>query len=215
LLSSAEAKIVTPEVMNHFVANFFDKLKDALQRADFEAFFTLEFTEHEKFRERTAERFLIDILSREKRPDDFVRAEISREKRRKNPLLGSAMAYALSGLYTDEEYVELYDLELNVKMARAQLRVTLTPKFSTLQRIVLVVTCAPSLETCYVFEVATQHMLHDFGKYNEDGSKVVQRWYKFDWKESTAGVVRKITDALAAHMKTHIENTAKRLGVGS
>jgi hypothetical protein len=118
----------------------------------------------------------------------------------------------MSGLYSDEEYVEIYDLYLYCKMTRAQLRVTLTPKFSMLQRIILVITCAPSLEICYVFEVATQHMLHDFGKYDEDGTKAVQRWYKFDWKESTDGVVRKITDTLANEIRTHIENTAKRVG---
>ena len=89
---------------------------------------------------------------------------------------------ALADWYDDEQYVEMYDLELNCKMSRAQLRVTLTPKFSTLQRIVLIVTCAPSLEICYVFEIATQHMLHDFGKYDVDGTKAVQRWYKFNWR---------------------------------
>ncbi len=68
-----------------------------------------------------------------------------------------------------------------------------------------------SLEICYVFEVATQHMLHDFGKYDVDGTKAVQRWYKFDWKESTDGVVRKISDTLAMIVLNHIENTAKRL----
>ena len=96
-------------------------------------------------------------------------------------------------------------------MARAQLRVTLTPKFSALQRVVLVITCAPSLETCYLFEVVTQHMLHDFGKYDTDGTKVVQRWYKFDWKESTDGVVGKISDALSKTVQSHIESTADRL----
>jgi hypothetical protein len=105
----------------------------------------------------------------------------------------------------------MYDLELNCTMPRAQLRVTLTPKFSTLQRIVLIITCAPSLERCYVFEVATQHLLHDFGKYNIDGTKAVQRWYKFDWKENTDGVIRKISDSLTTIVRTHIENTAKRL----
>ncbi|SRR5258708_11391684 len=96
-------------------------------------------------------------------------------------------------------------------MPRAQLRVTLTPKFSTLQRIVLVVTCAPSLEICYVFEIATQHMLQDFGKFNNDGSKVVQRWYKFNWKESTDGMVNKMANSLSEIVTAHIENTAKRL----
>ena len=178
LLSSAEAKLVNPELMSNFVATFFDRLKDQLQRADFSDFFQIDFAEHDKFREPTANRFITEILLREKRPDNFVTAEFSRKRRRTNPLFGSAMALAVSGLYSDEEYVEMYDLYLNCKMTRAQLRVTLTPKFSMLQRIILVITCAPSLEICYVFEVATQHMLHDFGKYDEDGTKAVQRWYK-------------------------------------
>jgi hypothetical protein len=213
LLSSAEAKLVTPELMTTFVATLFDNLKDQLARADLAEFFHLEFTEHADFREETAKRFIIEILSREKRADNLVTAEISRKRRRANPLFGSAMAMAAAGLYglDDEQYVEMYDLELNCKMSRAQLRVTLTPKFSTLQRLVLVVTCAPSLEICYVLEVVTQHMLHDFGKYDADGTKAVQRWYKFDWKESTDGVVRKISDTLSTIVRSHIENTAKRL----
>jgi hypothetical protein len=211
LLSSAESHIVTPDIMSGFVDTFFDDLKDRLTKADFAEFFQLEFAEHDDFREQTAKRFIIEILSREKRGDNFVTADISRERRRTNPF-GSAIAMAAAGLlYNDEQFVEMYDLELNCKMSRAQLRVTLTPKFSTLQRIVLVITCAPSLETCYVFEVATQHMLHDFGKYDMDGTKAVQRWYKFDWDESTGGVVGRISDALAGLVKSHIENAAKRL----
>ena len=50
-----------------------------------------------------------------------------------------------------------------------------------------------------------------FGKYDVDGTKAVQRWYKFDWKESTDGVVRKVSDTLSAIVRTHIENAAKRL----
>jgi caspase domain-containing protein len=215
LLSLAEAKLVTPELMSSFVATFFDKLKDKLTKADFAEFFQIEFAEHDDFNEPTARRFIIEILSREKRPDNFVTAEISRKRRRTNPLLGPATAMALSYWYDDDQYVELYDLELNCKMARAQMRVTLTPKFSTLQRIVLVVTCSPSLEICYVFEVATLHMLHDFGRYDSDGIKAVQRWYKFDWKESTEDVVKKISNTLLEIVRNHIENTAKRLGGGS
>jgi len=212
LLSSAETKLVTPELMSTFVSTFFDNLKGQLSKADFAEFFQLEVAEHSDFQEPTAKRFIIEVLSREKRPDNFVTAEISRKHRRTNPLLGSAVAMAFAGWYDDEPYVEMYDLELNCNMSRAQLRVTLTPKFSTLRRIVLVVTCAPSLETCYVVEVATEHKLHDFGKYDSDGAKAVQRWYKFDWKESTDGVVRKISDTLSTIVRNHIENAAKRLG---
>jgi hypothetical protein len=212
LLSSVEAGFVTPELMSTFVGTFFDKLKDQLATADFAEFFTLELAEHSDFQEPTAKRFIIQVLSREKRADNFVTAEISRKRRRANPLLGSAITMALADWYDDEQYVEMYDLDLNCKMSRAQLRVTLTPKFSTLQRIVLIVTCAPSLEICYVFEIATQHMLHDFGKYDVDGTKAIQRWYKFNWRESTDGVVTKISDTLSTIVRNHIENTAKRLG---
>jgi len=213
LLSSAEAKLATPDLISTFVATFFDSLKDRLTQAEFPEF-QLEFSEHNDFRETTARRFIIDVLSREKRADNFVTAEISRKHRRASPFLGSAAAMAIAnlGLYDDEQYVDMYDFELNCKMPRAQLRITLTPKFSILQRIVLVITCAPSLEICYVFEVGTQHLLYDFGKYDVDGTKVVQRWYKFDWRERTDGVVRKISDALSNVVRTHIENTAKRLG---
>jgi hypothetical protein len=123
-------------------------------------------------------------------------------------LLGGMTSW-MAQMYDDDQYVEFHDLSLNCAMPRAQLRVTLTPKFSTLQRIVLVVTCAPSLETCYVFEVATQHLLQDFGKFNSDGSKVVQRWCKFNWRESTDGVVNKMSNSLSGIVKTHIDHTAK------
>lgn len=214
LLRSAETKLVTPELLNGFVATLFDSLKDRLREADFAEFFELEFEEHDKFQELTTKRFIIDVLSREKRSDNFVTAEVSRERRRANPLFGSAMTMALAGLYSDQEYVEMYDLDLNCKMSRVQLRVTLTPKFHTLRRIVLVVTCAPSLETCYVFEVATQHMLRDFGEFDVDGTKSIQRWYKFSWTENTSGVVRKISDSLFAMVRDHIDGVSKRFAGG-
>ena len=213
LLSSAETALATPERISSFVATFFDKLKDTLSSASFSDFFQLEFAEHDSFNEPTAERFIIEVLSHEKRADNFVTAEISRKRRPANPLLGSAMMSALAGWYDDDQFVKMYDLELNCQMARAQLRITLTPKFSTLQRIVLVVTCAPSLENCYVFEIATFHMLHDFGKYDSDGNNAVKRWYKLAWDESTEIVVQKITNTLFERVTNHIENVAKRLTV--
>lgn len=215
LLTSTEAKLATPERINQFVASFFDKLKDNLSKADFYEFFQLDFIEHDRFKEPTAKRFIIEILSREKRADNFVTAEISQKRRRTNPLFSSTMMSALYGSIDDNQFVEMHDLELNCQMARAQLRITFTPKFSMLRRILLVVTCAPSLETCYVFEVATLHMLRDFGKYDGDGTDAVKRWYTFEWDENTDGVIEKITNALSDIVKNHVENTAKRLAEGN
>jgi hypothetical protein len=124
LLSAAETKIATPELMNSFVATFFDNLKRGLSASDFSEFFQLEFTEHPDFQEPTAKRFIIEILSSQKRPDNFVTAEISRQRRRSNPLLGIGMSSWLAQMYDDDQYVEFHDLSLNCSMPRAQLRVT-------------------------------------------------------------------------------------------
>ncbi len=103
LLSTAEAKIATPELMNTFVATFFDTLKRRLSASDFSEFFSLEFTEHPDFREPTTKRFIIEILSRQKRTDNFVTAELSRQSRRSNPLLGIGMASWLTQMYDDDQ----------------------------------------------------------------------------------------------------------------
>lgn len=105
----------------------------------------------------------------------------------------------------------MYDLTLNCKMPRAQLRVTLTPKFSMLQRILLVITCAPSLESCYVFENIIQLLLHDFGKYDVEGTKAIQRWYKLDWSDNTGSIVKKIVNGLSSIVQGHIEGMVKHL----
>jgi hypothetical protein len=111
----------------------------------------------------------------------------------------------------DQGISETYDLELNCSMQRVQLKITLTPKYHSLRRIVLVVTCAPSLENCYVFEVATQHRLRDFGSFDVEGEEMVHRWYKFDWNESSQGVVEKIAVKLGELIREHLEATEKRL----
>lgn len=110
-----------------------------------------------------------------------------------------------------QEFSEAYDLDLNCAMERVQLRITLTPKYHSLRRLVLVVTCAPSLENCYVFEVCTQHRLMDFGTYDVQGGEVVRRWYKFEWQESTHGVVEKITTKLGEVVREQLEATEARL----
>lgn len=210
LLNFAEAKLATSELMSAFVGTFFDNLKDQLAKIDVAEFFQIDFAEHDDFLESTTKRFIIDTLSREKRPDNFVKAEISRKRRGNNPFDASVITMALASWYDDEQYLKMYDLELNCKMPRAQLRVTFTPKFSALNRLVLVVTCAPSLETCYLFELVTKHRLHDFGKFDVDGTKAVERWYKLSWRDSTTSLVSKISDTLSTIIRGHIEDTAKR-----
>jgi hypothetical protein len=132
---------------------------------------------------------MIRTLSQESRPDNFVRAEIRREKKR-DPFSLAAMS-AIS-LLANVDYTEVYDLELNCSMQKAQLAISLTPKYRSLKKIVLVISCAPSLERCYVFEIGTQHRLTDFSKYDAEGVEIVRRWYKMAWSQSTESLAEKM-----------------------
>jgi hypothetical protein len=108
-------------------------------------------------------------------------------------------------------FAENWTLRLNCKMARTQLRITLTPKFTNLERIVLVVSCAPSLDNCYVFEITTQHALQDFGKFDASGPEISRRWWRLNWRMKTDGVVARISDKLAESMRAQLENAEARL----
>ena len=210
MLEEAERNAATPEIITSFVNTFFDDLIEKVSNDKFSDFFDLVIAEHSDFLEPTAEAFIIRVLSRESRPDEFVTATISREKRR-NPWHMMRTA-AILGLFGDDQrYQNVYDLQLNCAMQRAQLKMTLTPKYHSLKQLVLVVTCAPSLENCYVFEIGSQHSLKDFSEFDVEGDEVVRRWYKLQWTENTSGIVVKIASKLDELVRQHLENTEQRL----
>src|SRR4051794_11518946 len=96
-------------------------------------------------------------------------------------------------------------------MARAQFKITFTPKFANLQRIIFVVSCAPSLDHCYVFEIATQHMLCDFGRFDAAGPEISRRWWKLSWGASTNGIVVQISDKVFETLQGQLESAENRI----
>ena len=211
-LRAAEAKIVTPQLMSHFVAGFFDSLINKLSGGDFSDFYDHDVIEHPRFEEGTAEQFIIRTLQKEKRPDNFVTAHYLRKTRNFNPLLGRNL---FQRYLDDDAYEETWHLRLNCTMERAQLKITLTPKFNNLQRIVLVVTCAPSLDHCYIFEITTQHMLQDFGKFDTEGGELSRRWWKLTRADSTEGVVLQIAAKFDEATRNQLEGAEERLSKDS
>ena len=210
LLEETEEKIATREKITSFVNTFFDDLQARVSKIKFSDFYDLNIVEHSDFEEATAERFITRVLSRESRPDQFVMAKITREKIH-NPLQ-TIRAQFLLGMFGDSQrYRDVYDLSLNCEMERAQLKITFTPKYHSLKQLVLVVSCAPSLEKCYVFEIGSQHSLEDFGEFSVKGDEAVRRWHKFDWSEKTDEVVTKIVSKLNDVVQEHLESTQQRL----
>lgn len=204
LLKQVEARAAEPNKAKKLIDGLFDGVISRIKQREFSEFFDIDVVEHADFREATAEDFVLRTLVRTPRPDNFVTAEIKRVRRKPN-LWESAM-------FTVPEYDETSDLELNCKLDRAQMRLTLTPKYKSLQRLTLVLTCAPSLEQCYVFEVVTQHARDSWETFSRDGKGLVQRWYALKWDDDPAGLVGKISLALESAVQGYLDETAKRLG---
>ena len=215
LLEVAEQKVATPTLIEEFVDRFFDALIQEVSDDEFSEFFDFDVVEHADFNEPTAEGFIIGVLSRQNRFDEFVTANIKKERR--GGLPGMLEAQGLLGMLSDDQrYRRVYDLELNCKMKRTQLRFTLVPKFRSLKKLVVIVTCAPSLHFCYILELGTQHKLTDFNQFGIKGKEIVRRWYKLAWTDGVDSIVDKITTRLHQVVKEHLEETEQRLaGEGS
>jgi|HubBroStandDraft_4_1064222.scaffolds.fasta_scaffold635254_1 hypothetical protein len=80
-----------------------------------------------------------------------------------------------------------------------------------LRRFVLVVSCAPSLEFCYVMEMLTQHSLRDWGQFDTNGTEVVRRWYKMHWTDNCDGLIGKIFDKLRSVVQESVDAAAQAL----
>ena len=211
LLLAAETKLGSPTQMKKFIGELFDGLSARISDEDFAELFEIAVAEHSGYYEPTSEEFIIRVLARESRPDRLVTAEIKREKRKNDPL--AAMS---AGIFAalNQDYSERFDLKLNCYLERAQIKISLTPKFRTLQRLVLVMSCAPSLEHCYVFEMVTKHPRSDWDEFSTEGEEVVKRWYKLGWEDNTGSLVAKVCSGLIASVDNHIRETTKRLSEG-
>ncbi len=209
-LKIADAKVATPELIASFVGCFFDRLLEEVTKSEFADFFDLDITEHARFEEETSERFIIRVMSNETRADNFVTAKYSRKLRGNNNFLGGAALLA-AAFPNDNLYDESWDLYLNISMARAQLRIALTPKYKNLKKIILVISCAPSLDNCYIFEIATEHALQDFGKFDSGGPEVSRRWWKLTWRDKTDGIVKQVATKLTEVVRAQLESAEKRI----
>ena len=211
LLGEAEGNTATPDRIETFVGEFFDRVVEQTARLGGSDLFTLQTVEHSNFLESSAEGFICRVMSKETRPDKFVTATVQRENGHGSLRFLAAMAAGFGG---GEGYRETCLLKLNYPMPRAQLKVVLEPRYRCLKQIVLIVSCAPSLENCYIFEIGSQHSLKNFDEFDTEGEEIVRRWYKPLWGDNTDGIVDKIARKLEEAVREHLENTQQRLRAG-
>jgi len=201
--------VVRKDLAQKFIETLFEKISQETSMDEFFGeLFTSEAIVHSDFIEPTARHFIIQVLSGEKRPDEFVTA--SAPERR--TLLGrmSFAAMALNSALSEDPFRD-YTLRLNCDIDKVQLKITYTPKFVSLNRFVLVVTCAPSLVHCYVMEMLTQHSLTDWGVFDSEGTEVITRWYRMPWTDSCESLVAKICAKFKEIVKDRIDATVRAL----
>lgn len=203
ILRSAEAKLVRPEHLKAIADGIFDGITSRLESNAFSEMFDLEIVAHSDFQEKTTRGYIIKVLHREARADNFVTADIIRTRRSRGRF--GLPIYAMAGLYGDDDFDETWMLDLNCKMDRAQLRISLLPKFKLLKKMVLVVSCAPSLELCYVFEMLTSHKRVDFDAFDSEGDELVKRWYKQGWTDDVTWIVEDVCTKLFEMVDAQIE----------
>ena len=209
-LERAEKNFATKENASAFVSRLFGKLSERISSGEFFGdLFSAEVIEHSDFVEPTARSFLIRVLSGEKRPDNFVTAAIKPEARQRDPFNLSVLAMAK--MFAEADDFSNYELKLNCSLEKVQIKITLTPKFVTLKRFVLVVSCAPSLEICYVLELLTQHLRRDWGEFDSNGIEISRRWWKMNWEAPCDVLVDKISEKLRGAVQESVDAAAKAL----
>ena len=211
IIKAAEARLVSPDVAASFVATLFDGVIARFADGEFGDAFDVKTKAHSRFADPGSRDFIARTLARQPRHDALVTAEVRHEVRqRPRTLWEEAMG---AGLFSASrtETVEIVDLELNCKMERAQIEVVLTPRHRMLQRLVLVLTCAPSLERCFVFERLTRHQRSDWEDFESSGREVTKRWYEMAWDDSLPNLVEKVASNVEEQARGHVEAVAKRL----
>ncbi len=109
ILTEYESKLVTTELANTFIDRVFSYLHSKVEsKKKFQEFYNLETKLNSDFDCEHSKSFLINILSKEKRSDELVTAEISREYKRKNPFGGLFNLAALNFGRDDAEYTETH-----------------------------------------------------------------------------------------------------------
>ncbi|MFN3522007.1 MAG: caspase domain-containing protein [Phenylobacterium sp.] len=210
-LAELDARMAKKEDVPAYIDRLFDGLLHRLRAEGFGDAFDLAVAEHKSFHEQTTRGFIIRVLNQEQRPDEFVTATITKHRKKHRSTLFPDFSALTLAFSSDDEVSETWHLELNMAMDRAQLRITLTPRYSVLQRVVLVVSCAPSLEHCYVFELGTRHPRTDWDNFAVEGMEFTRRWYKEPWTGDPGPLIEKIVGKLVADVEALIEETTSRL----
>ena len=207
LLAAAEERIGDAARAKRLIDDLFDGVYARFDAARFEDYFEQAVTTFPDYRDRGGDTFITRTLSREPRADEMVTAKIERTRKKRFPWDTLSTIWALG----EAEWTESFDLSLNCTLERAQQRMLMTPRFRALGQPKLVLSIAPSLGVCYIFEVVTLHQRSDWEAYAEEGKEQVRRWYKLSWDSDVEDLVEKISVSFETAVDDHLSAVLLRL----
>jgi hypothetical protein len=206
IIRAAEAIFGKQDTAQAFIDHLKDRLVSKINEAGFGELFDVNSYSHSDYFEPTAQEFIIRVLSGENRPDNFVTCKLKDEHRK----VPAFFRLAVGNLYGGEPPSH-YELRRNCDLTNVQFTISLTPRYVALKRFILVVSCIPSLELCYVMEILTQHSRTDWDAFDTEGKELVRRWYKLKWTSNCDSLVDTITERLKDAVRESVDQIAKSI----
>lgn len=207
-LKELDESFIDEDSANVFIDSLFSGVVDRFKVSRFSEFFEVSSTETSYYEDPPAHDFMVRVLSKEDRPDEFVTAKSRRKKKQSSNLLN--IASGLEDLY-NPSWTTQYDLNLNCTLSKAQFKLTFEPTTRSLQKLRLTLSVAPSLKYCYLFEILTKHQRTDWTSFDKEGDEVLRRWYKLEWGEELDYLLNKVTEALEEAVENHIESVVRKI----
>lgn len=210
-LSELDASYVSEEEAKKFVSGLLAAIEIVVTSSDMlSKYFEFEASYFDGYYDQRSEEFMARTLKARKRPDNFVEADVWQETSRQTNSLGlpTVNPFALA-----RNRVTHYDVELKCSMGNVQLLLKLLPRLKSIHSFELLVSCAPSLTKCYVFEFPTRNAPVDWNKYDQNGVPLNRRWYELDWGQSTETLVEKIRDGLVNVVESHTAKIIEQHGL--
>lgn len=184
-LAFLERSFIDKESAQTFISKLSeDILEQAKSHFSVPTYYAPKCAVHNGFGDVVSRTFIAQVLSKQKRVDDFVTAKyerVAREKRRS--VFDSYLTNIAFGLGRPEtEMVEEIELLLNCEIKDIHAKIKFEPEFRFLKKYSLSCVFAPSLEKCFLFVIWRLHETTDWEGYDSPGRIYYKEWYQLDWK---------------------------------
>lgn len=197
LFKMSEAKYANYDKVDVTIKGVLGELEKKISEANLcDDYFDIEIKKSSTFASGNAKPYITRVMSKQGTDDNLVTASVNRVYEGGTNLVGS--------IFNNKPYKDEYHLKLNSNFEVIQVEFSFIPKFSSLKKISLVFSCAPSLRKVFLFEYTVKHPRQDFDTFSYDGDKQISVWYKLDWDESYDWVLDKVMSNTLKVLTEHV-----------